>query len=144
MTWWAWVIGGAILLGSELGFVNAQFYLVFVGGSAIVVGAVAAASPALPEWAQWASFAVLAIVSMVAFRSRLYDRLHGRAPTVRSGPAGETLTLPVRLEPGQTCQAEHGGTFWTVRNDGDATIAQGARARIARVQGLVLSVRPEP
>ena len=33
MEWWAWIAVGAILLGSELAFVNAQFYLVFVGAS---------------------------------------------------------------------------------------------------------------
>ena len=38
MSWWGWVIAGAILLGAELAFVNAQFYLVFVGSAAIVVG----------------------------------------------------------------------------------------------------------
>lgn len=38
MTWWGWVIGGAILLGAELAFVDAQFYLVFVGTAAIIDG----------------------------------------------------------------------------------------------------------
>src|ERR1700722_12101289 len=38
MQWWGWVTVGAILLGSELTFVNAQFYLVFVGGAALIVG----------------------------------------------------------------------------------------------------------
>ena len=37
MQWWAWIAVGAILLGSELAFVDAQFYLVIVGGSALVV-----------------------------------------------------------------------------------------------------------
>jgi len=30
MEWWAWIAVGAILLVSELAFVDAQFYLVFV------------------------------------------------------------------------------------------------------------------
>ena len=38
MEWWAWIAVGAVLLGSELGIVDAQFYLVFVGASALVVG----------------------------------------------------------------------------------------------------------
>ena len=38
MTWWGWIIAGAILLGAELTFVNAQFYLVFIGSAAILVG----------------------------------------------------------------------------------------------------------
>jgi len=31
MHWWAWIAVGAILLGSELAFIDAQFYMVFVG-----------------------------------------------------------------------------------------------------------------
>ena len=38
MHWWAWIAVGAVLLGSELAFIDAQFYLVFVGASALVVG----------------------------------------------------------------------------------------------------------
>ena len=38
MQWWAWIAVGAILLGSELAFVDAQFYLVFIGAAALVVG----------------------------------------------------------------------------------------------------------
>ena len=63
MTWWGWIIAGAILLGAELSFVNAQFYLVFVGSAAILTGLATLVLP-LPEWVQWALFAVLAIVSM--------------------------------------------------------------------------------
>src|ERR1700693_5041655 len=53
MSWWGWIIAGAILLGAELAFVNAQFYLVFIGSAAIVVGLVTAVTPALASWAQW-------------------------------------------------------------------------------------------
>jgi membrane protein implicated in regulation of membrane protease activity len=142
MSWWAWVIGGAVLLGAELAFVDAQFYLVFIGSAALVVGLIAGAGAALTAWSQWALFAVLALVSMVGFRSRLYARLRGHPPAVRTGPGG-VLTLPVTLAPGATCQVEHGGSFWTVRNDSGALLTSGTRARIVGVQGLTLAVRPE-
>ena len=51
------------------------------------------------------------------------------------------MTLPVALDPGASCQAEYGGSYWTVRNDGTAPIPAGARARVTRVHGLTLSVR---
>ena len=137
------MIGGAILLGAELGFVNAQFYLVFIGAAALVVGLVSAAVPGLAADAQWAAFAILAVLSMLTFRSRLYRRLRGNAPAVQWGPAGGVLTLPEALDPGQSCQVEHGGTFWTVRNDGATPIPPGIRARIIAVQGLTLLVRPD-
>ena len=52
MSWWSWMIGGAILLGAELGLVNAQFYLVFVGSAALVVGLISVATPSLSSSAQ--------------------------------------------------------------------------------------------
>jgi membrane protein implicated in regulation of membrane protease activity len=143
MSWWSWMIGGAILLGAELGFVNAQFYLVFIGAAALVVGLASAAIPGLAPDAQWGLFAILAVLSMVMFRNRLYRRLRGHAPAVQWGPAGGVLTLPAPLEPGQHCQVEHGGTFWTVRNDSAQAMTAGERARVASVQGLTLLVRPD-
>ncbi len=143
MSWWGWMIGGAILLGAELGFVNAQFYLVFIGSAALLVGLVSVAVPSLPSWAQWGLFAILAIASMVSFRSRLYLRLRGHLPGMRIGPAGGVLTLPAALAPGQSCQVEHGGTFWTARNDSATPIPCGSPARIISVQGLTLLVRPD-
>jgi membrane protein implicated in regulation of membrane protease activity len=142
MTWWGWFIAGAILLGAELAFVSAQFYLVLIGGAAILVGLASLVLP-LAEWLQWALFAVLAVVSMVTFRNRLYQRFTRSMPKVDTGPTGGVITLHVSLDAGESCQAEYGGTFWTVRNDSDTPIRSGSRARIARVQDLTLLVRPE-
>jgi inner membrane protein len=143
MSWWSWIIAGAILLGAEMGFVNAQFYLVFVGSAALVVGLISVLIPSLALWAQWAIFAVLAILSMVMFRRRIYQRLRGNAPNVRIGPAGGVITLPATLAPGASCQAEYGGSYWTIRNDSEQQITSGTRARIASVQGLTLLVRAD-
>jgi len=143
MNWWAWVIGGAILLGAELTFVNAQFYLVFIGAAAMLSGALNWAVPTLAPWVPWALFALLALGSMVGFRARLYDRLHRHAPGVHSGAPLGDLTLPDALAPGDSCRAEHGGSSWTVRNDSQMTLAAGSRVRVAAVHGLTLLVRPQ-
>ncbi|HET9328956.1 MAG TPA: NfeD family protein [Steroidobacteraceae bacterium] len=142
MSWWGWIIAGAILLGAELTFVNAQFYLVFVGSAAILTGLATLAAP-LAGWLQWALFAALAIVSMLAFRTRVYQRFHTTLPAVSTGPVGGMITLPVPLGPGESCQAEYGGSYWTVHNEGSQQIGAGSRARIVSVQKLTLVVRPE-
>ena len=144
MSWWSWVIAGAILLGAELALVDAQFYLVFVGAAGLLTGFVVALAPDLAAWVQWLLFGTLAIVSMVGFRARIYALVRGNSPTVRSGPKGETVSVSRALAPGETCQMEHGGSFWTVRNGGDAPIAAGARARVASVEGLTLVVHADP
>lgn len=141
MTWWGWIVAGAVLLGAELAFVDAQFYLVFVGSAALVVGILTIAVPSLAPWVQWALFALLGVVSLVAFRSRIYRLLRGHPPEVRTGPGGGVVTVPVALAPGETCQVEFRGSHWTVRNDGTVTIPADAHAHIIRLHDLTLSVR---
>ncbi len=141
MQWWAWITVGAILLGSELTFVNAQFYLVFVGGAALIVGLSDLAGVPLTDWLQWILFAVLAAVSLVGFRRRVYARLSQRLPAFNVGPAGETVILPQTLQPGGSCRLEHRGSSWSAVNGGQSTIPAGREVRIVRVDGLTLVVR---
>ena len=143
MLWWAWIAVGAILLGSELAFIDAQFYLVFVGASALVVGFVQAAGAAFAPWLQWLLFAALAVFSMITFRRRIYDRMRRGLPAMKSGPAGEIVTLPAALSPGESCRLEYRGSSWTATNGGPSPIAAGAKARIQRVDGLTLVLHGE-
>jgi membrane protein implicated in regulation of membrane protease activity len=140
MQWWAWIAVGAILLGAELAFIDAQFYLVFVGASAFIVGMLQLTGLSLPVWLQWLIFAALAATSMRTFRRRIYERLRSRLPAVKSGPAGEIVTLPTSLPPGESCRLEFRGGSWSAINGGSAAIAAGAKARIERVDGLTLVV----
>jgi membrane protein implicated in regulation of membrane protease activity len=68
--------------------------------------------------------------------------LYRHSTPAQSSPIGSVVTLPVSLAPGESCRAEHGGTFWTVCNDSSQPMPSGAAARIDRVQGLTLLVRP--
>ena len=140
MQWWAWIAIGAILLGSELTFVNAQFYLVFLGVSAFVVGLLEVIGLLGADWLQWAAFALIAVTSMLAFRKKIYEKMRHSLPPLRSGPAGETVTLPTLLSPGETCRLEYRGGSWSAINGGKTVIEAGCAARIERVEGLTLVV----
>jgi membrane protein implicated in regulation of membrane protease activity len=143
MEWWAWIAVGAILLGSELAFVDAQFYLVFVGAGAFIVGMLQLAGLGMPVWLQWLIFALLAATSVITFRRRIYDRMRRKLPPLKGGPAGEIVTLPSELSPGESCRLEYRGCSWSAINGGRAAIAAGAKARIERVDGLTLVVHGE-
>jgi hypothetical protein len=143
MQWWAWIAVGAILLGSELAFIDAQFYLVFVGAAALVVAFLTLAGITDAVWLQWLIFAALSVVTMVTFRRRVYDRLRRNLPIMHAAPVGEVLTLPTELAPGSTCRIEFRGSSWTAINGGHTVIDAGARARIDRVDGVTLVVRRE-
>jgi membrane protein implicated in regulation of membrane protease activity len=138
MQWWAWAAGGAILLGAELAFVDAQFYLVLLGASALFVGVASLLLPELPVWLQWLVFSVLAVVSMVTFRRQVYERMRPKLPLMRTGPAGEMLLVPQDLPPGARCRIEYRGSTWDAVNHGAGPIAAGSRAHIVRVEGLTL------
>jgi membrane protein implicated in regulation of membrane protease activity len=138
MFWWAWIAVGAILLGSELALVDAQFYLVFLGAAALITGFLCFFGVVATIWLEWLIFAALAICSMVFFRRRIYERMRRSLPSLRAGPAGELVTLEATLLPGETCRLEYRGSSWSAINHGVAAIPAGSRARIERVDGLTL------
>ena len=142
MPWWGWLVAGAILLAVEMFVLDAQFYLVFLGVSAALVGLLGLAGVHLPEWAQWLSFAALALITMVSFRKRVYQLVRGRTGVVEERlTLGDRVTVPVRLEPSQSCRVDYRGSSWTARNVDEIAIEAGREAVIARIDGLILLVR---
>jgi len=143
MAWWGWIAAGALLLAAEMGLVDAQFYLVFLGLSALLVGLMALSGFGGPVWAQWLLFAALAAASLVLFRGRVYARLQRGASPLREGLEGEVAIAAERIEVGARGHAELRGSRWTALNDGEVPIAAGERARVVRAEGLLLRVRRE-
>lgn len=144
MPWWAWLVLGIGLLGVEMFVIDAQFYLVFVGLSAAVVGLLGLAGIDLPSWMQWLTFSALAIVAMLAFRRRLYEMLRGAAGTVDERlTVGDRVVIPTRLEPGQSGRVDYRGSSWSARNTGSVAIEAGSEVVIAAVDGLTLHVKAE-
>lgn len=141
MPWWGWFVLGAVLLGAEMFVLDAQFYLVFLGVSAALVGFFGLFGVHLPEWAEWLAFATFSIVTMVAFRQRIYQLVRNRTGVVEERlNLGDRVTVPVRLEPGQSCRVDYRGSSWTARNTGQSSIEAGREAVITHVEGLTLHV----
>jgi hypothetical protein len=143
MTWWAWMILGAVLFGAEMIAIDAQFYLVFIGLSAAIVGLLGLAGVTMPEWAQWLVFASLSLITMFTFRRSLYDRIRGGAPGFRDGVDGDFLVISQELVAGAQGRANFRGSDWTVVNDSASIIAAGQRVKILRSEGLTLYVSAE-
>lgn len=143
MTWWGWMIIGAILLGAELFAIDAQFYLVFLGLAAAFVGAASWLGIAMPEWVQWLAFALLSLTFFFVFRKSLYEKIRGGAMGFRETISGDTVNIIDDLAPGADTRTEYRGSNWTVRNVGDTVIAGGRRAVVVKVDGLTLHVKAE-
>jgi membrane protein implicated in regulation of membrane protease activity len=142
MQWWGWVIVGVLLLGAEITFIDFEFYLVFVGLSAIIVGLLNLSGLAIPAWGDWLIFAVMCLLTLVFLRRPLYAFLRSGDEPYETDPSGELLELEADLSPGDTCRVSFRGTSWTAENVGTGVIRKGRNARIESVDGLKVKIVP--
>jgi len=143
MPWWGWILVGTLLLAGELFLVEADFYLVFLGFAAVVVGALTLVGLGGPLWSQWLIFAVVAVASTVFFRRRIYRKLRQPGGAVSDSVVGEWVVVRDAIAPGALGQADLRGAVWSTRNAGSVPLPPGGRARVVKVEGLVLDVRSE-
>lgn len=141
MLWWAWLVIAAVLLGAEMFVIDAQFYLVFLGIAAGVVGLIGLFGLELSDAAQWLAFALLSVAAMLGFRKRIYEKIRKPAAGKIDEPlrVGDRVTLSALLEPGQSCRVEYRGSTWTARNIDPSALS--GEAEIAEIDGLTLNVR---
>ena len=129
-------------MGSEM-CIRDRFYLVLLGVAALLTGlGVAVGLPGQPV-AEWVVFLVLAVVLMFGVRRQLYGRLVGSPPPMYEAVVGEVATVSESIEPGAQGRALLRGTEWTARNVGRAALTEGQRARIERVENLVIDLQAE-
>ena len=142
MPWWGWIVVGAVLLAAEIFVVPTDFYLVFFGLAAILVGGAAWLGLGLSPTGEWVLFAVLAVVLLVLFRSRLKARQQGDAQQrVDDTLVGERGNAIDAIAAGASGRVELRGVPWSARNlEGDALEA-GVAVQVERVEGLTLFVR---
>jgi membrane protein implicated in regulation of membrane protease activity len=141
MEWWGWCILGVALLGVELLAVDAQFYLVFAGLAAVVVGLLGLVGLELPVAGQWLLFAMLAVAAMFTLRRQIYAKLMNKPFANVSTDVDQRVVLTQELAPGKTCRIEYRGSGWTALNIGDQAIPPGGAARIDSIDGVTLRVR---
>lgn len=144
MPWWGWIVAGAALLALEV-TVPTDFYLAFLGISAMLTGAIVTFGLGEPAWLPWAIFAVLSVVSLVWFRGRFGARfrVQGLDPRVDDTLVGEIAHVQEALAPGATGRVELRGSTWNARNAEAVPLEAGSRARVERVEGLLLHLRRE-
>ena len=141
MIWWQWIVLGAVLLCAEM-FVDAEFFLVFLGVSAVTMGLLGLALP-LPFWSQWLLFAALSVAFLLLFREKLYRKIRGTAPDVEEGVVGDFAIAEEEIAPGALGRVQLRGATWTARNTGGRALRAEGRARVVSAEGLQVKVRPE-
>jgi hypothetical protein len=141
MPWWTWMILGLVLLCLELFAIDVQFYLVFIGVGALVVGIAELIGIGMPGWAQWFLFAIVSLVAMFTIRKQLYEKIRGRGLGLAPTGSGDRIKVAEELAPGQSLRTEYRGSQWTAVNVGDQVIPSGSEAVIDAIDGVNLRVR---
>jgi inner membrane protein len=142
MAWWIWIILGAALLAAEA-IVVADFYLVFFGLAAIVLGLLGVLGVGLPGWIQFLLFATLASASLVLYRNRLKRRVQGTDRVLQPELVGETGIAREAIAPQGRGRISLRGADWEARNTGATMIDAGTRCVVREVEGLTLHVQAE-
>jgi membrane protein implicated in regulation of membrane protease activity len=144
MVWWNWLLFGLVLFVAEMA-TPGGFYILFFGLAALIVGALAGLEWLNTAWLQWLLFSVLSMISLFLFRNSLLVWMKAHEP---AGPdvdsmIGETAVLTEDVPPGDLGKVELRGTTWSARNAGPMVLTKGRRARVERVEGLTLWIKPE-
>ena len=74
MPWWVWLLIGILLFTTEVMVVDLEFYLIFIGLAAIIVGLLDLGDMPWQPWAEWLSFFGIALVSLYFFRRQVYQK----------------------------------------------------------------------
>jgi membrane protein implicated in regulation of membrane protease activity len=142
MEWWIWILLGLVLLLAEL-VTPGGFYFIFFGSGAVIVGVLAGLGAGGPVWFQILSFSILSLVSLWLFREKLL-KLTEQAPDHRiDSLVGETAVASDEIPVNGIGKVELRGTAWNARNTGGRPLKNGERAKVERVEGLMLFVQPE-
>ena len=144
MPWWGWLIIGAVLVIAEVA-INTDFWLVFFGVSALVVGVLGLAHVQLSMVVQWVVFGAMSVISLVLFRNRLRRRMNRENSVGLASPdlVGEFGLVRDTVAPGARGWAEVRGTVWRIRNRETTELPAGARVKVKAVDGVTLDVRRE-
>ncbi|NBW40530.1 NfeD family protein [bacterium] len=141
MEWWGWAIAGFILLAFEM-VVPADFFLFFLGVSALVVSALTGLELFSQPWMSWLTFAVLALGFLTVVRQRLVKRVAvTKSFTDMDEVVGGKAIASADLPPQARGKVDMRGSSWSAYNTDSEVIAAGSECIVEAVEGLELRVR---
>jgi len=142
MPWWTWIVVGAALLAAEV-ILPTDFFIVFFGVAALVVGLLRLIGLDLPVWSQWLLFALLSLTSLRLLRPRLRQALRREETVGHTELVGEIVTVVEEIPARGSGEGQLRGTVWKVVNEGAQPLRAGESCKVTGVDGLTLHVRKE-
>ena len=142
MEWWIWILLGLFLLLAEL-VTPGGFYFIFFGVGAVVVGVLAGFNYAGPVWFQFILFSVFSLVTLGLFRGKLLRLTEATAMQPVDSLIGATAVVSDEIAINGIGKVEMRGSSWSARNISDKPLKAGERAKVMRIEGLMLFVLPD-
>jgi hypothetical protein len=140
MTWWAWILLGIAFFGLEV-FLATDFYLVFLGIAALIVGLLNLFGISMAGWIEWLLFSVIAVVSLVIYRQRFKRILGTPDREVVRGVVGERASVSDAIAVGGRGKVELRGSVWQAENTGAQDLSAGDHCEVVEAEGVLLKVR---
>ncbi len=143
LSWWAWLLLGLVLFSLEA-TTGGSLYLLFFGVGAVLIGLLELVGVHFTFVMQGLVFVAISVLAMLFLRRPLLTRFQHNMPKGKvDNLVGEVAKALQEIGVDGIGTAELRGASWTARNIGDAPIAESARCRVERVEGLTLQVRGE-
>ena len=140
MAWWAWCIGGFVLLAGEI-FAPTGFFLFIIGMGALIVGGILALGLELAPSMQLLAYGVITFILMFSIRKPLLGLLKPGTPATASEIEGSEIIVSNDIPPGAEGTGELRGVVWRIRNTGQGIARGGNRYRVDRAEGFLLHIQ---
>lgn len=141
-THWQWWAIAMVLFGAEV--LLPTFFLLWPGAAALVVGALVYFFPEMSWALQIIIFTVLSVIATVLGRRYFANtKTETDKPNLNQGGKdfiGRKVTLDQDIKDGLG-RVSIGDTTWSVRLEGDASLAKGNKVEVVAVDGATLVVR---
>jgi membrane protein implicated in regulation of membrane protease activity len=139
MQYWLWLLLGLSLAILEL-LTPSGFFLIILGGAAILVGLLVAAGIFASWNAQAIIFCLIALVIWFTLGKRLRETITTKDS--RHGDlVGSLITVKTETAPGEDGSGELWGTSWRLKNIDNAILYPEERALVISCEGITLMVK---
>ena len=139
MDWWIWVVIGIVLLAVEL--MSTTLHVGFFAAGAFFVGLLKGFGWNPPLWQELLLFTVFSLVALFFIRPVISRKLRLHESKVVDTMIGEQATAMDDIDVQATGKAEMRGSTWNAQNIGTTKLSRGQRARVERVEGLVIYIK---
>ncbi len=141
MPWWIWVLLGFLLLAIELA--STTLHVGFFGAGAFFVALLIGLGWNPDLWQELLVFTTFSLIALFFIRPVVMKKLRLNETKTVDTFIGEQATAMDDIAANGLGKAEMRGSTWNAQNVGTTPLARGQRARVERVEGLLIHIKAQ-